>query len=245
MGYATMPELGEPTTCDGPCKHRDCAAWRRDINAPCAICAKPVKPGQNYYLRDGAPIHTTCAFAEATAQTYRLSGATVEMAGVGHLTATPATEAHARNLVSYLGGDWYILTDEDGNEYGRFTGKELAPYVVSQPETDPINPLVERAGERNMTNRRHTGIVVSRDSEGCYNVHHNGSWRALIGKTGRYWSITTVYNGTHLSMHRADAHGFKAALIELGLDLASRKAAKPTHPAPGDSRPDATTNISR
>ena len=49
MAFGIMPKLGEPTTCDGPCNHIDCREWQRFIGAPCAICGRPVKPGDSYY----------------------------------------------------------------------------------------------------------------------------------------------------------------------------------------------------
>ncbi len=44
-----LPKLGEPTTCDEPCEHRDCAEWRKRIGIACTTCGEPMAEGDYYY----------------------------------------------------------------------------------------------------------------------------------------------------------------------------------------------------
>ena len=62
MAFGIMPKLGEPETCDGPCKHRDCAATRAMVDSPCGICGEPIRSGDRFYNdpNDGL-IHAICA----------------------------------------------------------------------------------------------------------------------------------------------------------------------------------------
>lgn len=48
MGYLIVPHKGEPTMCDHPCDHKDCALWREFFNSKCEICGKPFEEGQRY-----------------------------------------------------------------------------------------------------------------------------------------------------------------------------------------------------
>jgi len=50
MAYLVMPTLGEPTTCNEPCTHTDCAITRSIVNKACEACGKPVAPGDRFVL---------------------------------------------------------------------------------------------------------------------------------------------------------------------------------------------------
>jgi len=68
MGYAIVPDLkDERVVCQGPCQHRDCAAVRAEwTDATCAICGKPMLPGQKFYYNDQKQHeHTICAYDQA------------------------------------------------------------------------------------------------------------------------------------------------------------------------------------
>lgn len=64
MAAGIMPKIGEPVTCDGPCKHRDCKLTRELAATPCSICDKIIRAGARYYLRDNKPVHASCVEAE-------------------------------------------------------------------------------------------------------------------------------------------------------------------------------------
>lgn len=49
MAALIMPHRGGEFVCWGDCVHRDCAEWRRRINAPCVTCGKPVKEGERFF----------------------------------------------------------------------------------------------------------------------------------------------------------------------------------------------------
>ena len=63
MGWLISPEKGSGLgPCEQPCKHRDCAAARRDFEEkPCKHCDKPIGYGVRfYYLPDDEIAHADC-----------------------------------------------------------------------------------------------------------------------------------------------------------------------------------------
>jgi hypothetical protein len=71
MAPGVMPKLGEPITCDGPCQHKDCEAWRNQAALPCALCGKVIREGDAYFVRKvehgyvTVQVHHECAENEA------------------------------------------------------------------------------------------------------------------------------------------------------------------------------------
>lgn len=65
MAAGLMPKIGEPTTCDGPCKHRDCQLTRKLAATPCSICNQLIAAGARFYHRGNEEIvHASCAEKE-------------------------------------------------------------------------------------------------------------------------------------------------------------------------------------
>jgi len=70
MAYSIIPEPGGPFLCAEPCRHRDCAAWRRRLEALCRLCNKQMRPGDTFCSdaqEDGAIVHWVCALEAAEA----------------------------------------------------------------------------------------------------------------------------------------------------------------------------------
>lgn len=66
MAAGTVPQLGEPITCDEPCRHKDCEEIRALVGSPCRICGTALKSGQRYFREsDGQLTHEVCAMEEA------------------------------------------------------------------------------------------------------------------------------------------------------------------------------------
>lgn len=60
MAACVMP--GPGGLCIGSCKHLDCAALRKLLNALCTICKKSIETGQRYYGTKNSELrHADCA----------------------------------------------------------------------------------------------------------------------------------------------------------------------------------------
>jgi hypothetical protein len=46
MAFLVVPHNGEPTLCEHPCTHQDCAVWREFFASTCERCGKGFEEGQ-------------------------------------------------------------------------------------------------------------------------------------------------------------------------------------------------------
>ena len=63
MAAGVLPKPGDKIgPCAGKCKHRDCAATRRDAATACRFCVKAIGFGVGFYRSrlDGGLAHSSC-----------------------------------------------------------------------------------------------------------------------------------------------------------------------------------------
>jgi len=62
MAAGYVPDMkNEDIVCQSKCKHRDCAANRKQwIDGKCRICNKGFLPGKRFYYEDTGAVHALC-----------------------------------------------------------------------------------------------------------------------------------------------------------------------------------------
>lgn len=62
MAWIVLQKPGSKAgPCHDPCGHKDCTETRRDAEAPCAVCGKPIGFERPFLVAEGKPRHWVCA----------------------------------------------------------------------------------------------------------------------------------------------------------------------------------------